>query len=107
MGTGTNFGEIGACPHFDLDGESVAWVLCSAAGAFIGTQPPVEARGGVPMKIDLYTKAVLTVIAVALCAIAARPMLASPAFASDSDVAKIADELRSISVGFCKNKKIC
>lgn len=59
------------------------------------------------MKIDLYTKAVLTVIAVALCAIAARPMLASPAFASDSDVAKIADELRSISVGFCKNKKIC
>ena len=63
------------------------------------------------MKVDFYTKAVLTVIAVALSIIALSPWIAphlaigSPDIASD--VSEIEHRVRRISRGLCSNSKIC
>ena len=67
------------------------------------------------MKIDLYTKVVLTVIAVALCVISvSRLPGARPAFAESvylghihNNVAQINSRLDALSTGLCLNDKIC
>ncbi len=66
------------------------------------------------MKIDLYTRTVLTVIAVCLAVIACRPLAASPARASVDahlveQLASIQRHVRGISRGEypCVNKHLC
>ena len=63
------------------------------------------------MKIDFYTKAVLTLIAMVLSVIALNPWIApSPALGSpdiERYVRHIRNEVRNISSGVCINSKIC
>ncbi len=74
------------------------------------------------MRIDLYTKAVLTIIALATAALALRPVaagatadgsgahlaaLASTMGAVAKDTAGIAYDLDQLVRGYCRNKKLC
>ncbi len=63
------------------------------------------------MKVDLYTKTVLTVIAVALSSIALKPWIVPNQVLGAPDVEhivrKIQRDASSMSDGLCLNSKIC
>ncbi len=58
--------------------------------------------------IDLYTKVVLTVIALALALLVVQPFLSPPpAQAQAVDVSQIENDVHRIARGLCLNSKIC
>ena len=62
------------------------------------------------MIMDKYTKAIMTVIAVALFMIALNPWIApTKAYAElgRGDISQIQSDLHKISIGLCLNSKIC
>lgn len=63
------------------------------------------------MKIDVYTKAVMTIIAIALSAIALNPWilprLAMGSPGVEAAVNSIKSDVSSIAIGLCLNGKIC
>jgi hypothetical protein len=68
-------------------------------------------KGDTEMFVDIYTKAVLTLIAVALSLLAINPWIApsniEAATSQEGIVAAILASVNQIANGNCKNPKIC
>jgi len=61
------------------------------------------------IKVDIYTKSILTVIALALWALVLRPVYTpkTAEAANERAVRQIQSDLNSIAFGICVNSKIC